>query len=172
MSIWVAALIFAAAVGVDQLLKYFAVTVWAQTPVSVIDGVFEFVYLENRGVAFGMFSGSNANTLFIILTSVVMAVVVVAALKMPMLRTKSARLLCTLVVAGGIGNLIDRIFRGYVVDFAYFRLINFPVFNFADACITCGAIALAAVLLFGKQPAADSEGEPDSDLSQTDKDGK
>ena len=101
--------------------------------------VFHLTYVENRGIAFGMFGGGRV--FFILLTVVVLVglwyLYQKTEKKTPWLRYGMAG-----VVGGAMGNLADRIFRGYVVDFLDFRLIDFPVFNVADIAVCLGAVML------------------------------
>lgn len=142
--------IFAVLVGADQLIKLWAMNTLQGNPIPIIDGVFELLYHENRGAAFGMLQGGRV--IFIIMTLVIAAAGVWAMIKNPMFQKMGVRICTTLIIAGGFGNWIDRVFRGYVIDYLYFKLINFPIFNLADSCVTCGAIALAAFILFSKEP--------------------
>lgn len=134
-------------IGLDQLFKYFAVTNLAQNGAYVIwDGVFELKYAENEGAAFSMLAGQR--WFFIVITAVVMLFLLGVILsgryrKQPLLNVSFV-----LVLAGGIGNLIDRIVNGYVVDYLYFKLIDFPVFNFADCCLVIGAIVMLIFFFF------------------------
>lgn len=107
--------------------------------------VFHFTYVENYGAAFGIFQ--NGRIFFIILTVVVLFLGAFAVWK----HGSESRLFNLAVVfasAGAVGNLIDRIFRGFVVDFLDFRLIDFPVFNVADIFICIGAVMLAVYIIF------------------------
>lgn len=111
----------------------------------LIDGVFHLTYVENRGAAFGILDGKGV--FLIILTTIVLLALIVLLLlnklRHPLLLTALA-----LFLGGGFGNLIDRVFRHYVVDFLDFRLINFAVFNFADCCVVVGTILLFIYVLF------------------------
>lgn len=132
----------------DQMTKHFAVIyLKGQTPVKLIDGVLEFNYLENRGAAFGMLQ--NQKFFFIFIAVVILAVIIYVLGKTPN-QKKYTRLHIALVLiaAGAIGNMIDRLRFDYVVDFIYFSLINFPIFNVADIYVTCSAIYLVVLLLF------------------------
>ncbi|MEE0059483.1 MAG: signal peptidase II [Acutalibacteraceae bacterium] len=129
----------------DQLIKLLVVnTIQGSANVSILNGLVEFTYLENRGMAFGMLQ--NARWLFIIFTSIVMLAIIVY-----MIKTKpTSKLLLTslaLVLGGGIGNLIDRIFLGYVIDYIQLSFFS-PVCNFADYCITIGTAVLMVYILF------------------------
>ena len=113
----------------------------------LIPGVFELRYLENRGAAFGMMQ--NMRAFFVVITIVVLAGVLIFYYKTP--ETKKyfmLRSVMVLIAAGAVGNFIDRVFRQYVVDFFYFSLINFPIFNVADIYVTCSMFLLVFLLLF------------------------
>ena len=130
---------------IDQIIKYF-VSVYLQPvgSVSVIDNLVSLTYVENKGVAFGMFS--DMRWVFVALTSVLLAIIIFYMFrKRP--KGKFFYICAALIIGGGIGNLIDRIFYGYVID--YLSLSFFPpVCNFADYCITAGTIMLVIYLLF------------------------
>lgn len=133
----------------DQLTKVWAVEQLhnANRVISVIDGVFEFRYLENRGVAFGMMQGQT--WLFIPITLVITIFLIVLLFRSPMRRNKLFGFSAAMVMAGAIGNLIDRVAYGYVIDFLYVKLIDFPIFNFADCCVVVGACLLLVFFIFG-----------------------
>ena len=137
-----------ALIGIDQLTKIWAVTQLhdAGRVIPVIEGVFEFRYTENRGVAFGMMEGQL--WLFIPLTLLVVALFSVMLVRSPLRHYKTFTIPSVMVVAGALGNLIDRIAYGYVIDFLYFKLIDFPIFNFADCCVVVGAVLLFVFFLF------------------------
>lgn len=112
--------------------------------VTVIPGLFSLSYSENRGVAFGLFQ--DGTIFFAITTSIVIIVFSILLFK----NYKKSKLFATaaaLIIGGGIGNLIERVFLGYVVD--YLSLSFFPpICNFADYCITAGTVCLIVYLLF------------------------
>ena len=137
-----------ALIAVDQLTKVWAVTQLheAERVIPVIDGVFELHYTENRGVAFGMLQGQL--WLFVPLTLLVVTLLGVMLMRSPLRRFKLFTIPAVMVIAGAVGNLIDRILYGYVIDFLYFKLIDFPIFNFADCCVVVGAILLFIFFLF------------------------
>ena len=142
-------------VGVDQATKLWAVAnLKDSSAIEVIPGLFELQYTENRGVAFSMLQGQR--WLFIPLTIVVALVILVMLLRSPLRRYKLFSFTCVLILAGAIGNLIDRIVYGYVIDFLYFSLIDFPIFNFADCCVVVGAILLFIFILFGMKGEEDT----------------
>jgi len=132
---------------VDQVLKIVVTTFLKDAPALVVwDGVFELLYVENRGAAFSMLQ--NARWFFVILTTVVMLFLLLVVISGRYRRYTLLNMSFVLVIAGGIGNLIDRIVNGYVIDYLYFKLINFPVFNFADCCLVVGAILMLAFFFF------------------------
>ena len=134
-------------IGVDQITKWWAATVlFKDGAIPVIPGVFEFRYCENTGVAFSLLE--DQRWLFIPLSLLVTVFIAIVLFRSPMNRYKTFVVTCVLIIAGAIGNLIDRIAYGYVIDFLYFRLINFPIFNFADCCVSVGAVLLFIFVLF------------------------
>ena len=144
----VALLVIAGLVGFDQWTKALAVSnLMGQDPFVLLPGVFEFHYSENRGAAFGILQ--NQRLFFLILTVIILAFIVFAFIKIPSTKKfRPLQYLCVLIAAGAIGNMIDRFFMGYVVDFLYFSLIDFPIFNVADCYITCSAILLIILIAF------------------------
>ncbi|MCC8104285.1 MAG: signal peptidase II [Clostridiales bacterium] len=131
----------------DQFTKYLAVRYLAGTPgIALIPGVFELYYLENRGAAFGILN--NQQLIFVFIALMISALAVYVYVRLPSEKGYyPLRFVCSLITAGAIGNMIDRLVRGYVIDFLYFSLIDFPVFNIAD-CYVCVGAGLAVVLLF------------------------
>ncbi len=140
-------------VGLDQWTKSLAVKhLSGHPPLVLIDGIFELTYLENRGAAFGMLQGRQS--FFFLIAAAVITAALFAVWRMPERQAPEKKSLIPLylcaigIVSGAAGNLIDRILQGYVVDFFYFRLINFPVFNVADCYVTISAAALIILFLF------------------------
>ena len=130
----------------DRVTKYFAVkNLYGGDIVNFIPGVVQFRYAENTGMAFSMLSG--ARWIFILVTVVACFGVLYYMLSN---RCKSLWLYWSLgvVVSGGIGNLVDRIMQGYVVDFIEPTFVDFAVFNIADCAVTCGAVSLVIYLVF------------------------
>lgn len=132
----------------DQFTKIWAVVRLKDQPeISLIRGVFELQYLENRGSAFGMMQG--ARVFFIISTIVLFLLVCVIYIRIPKEKMYlPLRVIAVLFLAGAAGNFIDRVRQGFVVDFFYFSLINFPIFNVADIYVTTATIALIVFILF------------------------
>lgn len=135
-------------VGCDQMVKYWTVNhLKGQADIALWPGVFELTYVENRGAAFGMLE--NQRWLFTILTVIVICGLIYVFLRLGTERRfKLTRICCVGVLAGAIGNLIDRSMLHYVVDMFYFKLIDFPVFNVADCYVVVFGIlfCLAALL--------------------------
>ncbi|MBQ6996816.1 MAG: signal peptidase II [Oscillospiraceae bacterium] len=134
-------------VGVDQLVKYLVV---ANIPlfadVSFIPGFLGLTYVRNTGAAWSMLQGQS--WLFI-LVFVIMTVLIFAEyfrFRMPF--TTFERWCIAAIYGGGLGNMLDRVFRGYVVDMIKTEFMDFPIFNIADCFITCGCILLILHLLF------------------------
>ncbi len=105
------------------------------------------LYLENRGAAFGMLQ--NRLPLFILFAAAVSLAAIICYIRVPDSRRYLALRVCMAgLTAGAVGNLIDRIFRGYVIDFIYISLIHFPIFNVADICVSLSAGLLLILMLF------------------------
>ena len=132
----------------DQWTKSLAVAhLMNQEPFVIIEGVFQLRYLENRGAAFGMMQGQQ--TVFVIMASVAVLAIAYMYFKLPWKKRFHPLRAVGLCIAGGaVGNLIDRVMLGYVVDFFYFELIDFPIFNVADIYVTCSTVILAFLILF------------------------
>ena len=142
------AVLTALLVLLDQATKLAAVSALKDGgPYVLIPGVFQLQYLENRGAAFGLLQ--NARIFFLAVTLIALAAVIYVLVRMPLKRKYIVlRFLMVLIAAGAVGNMIDRVFLGYVRDFLYFSLIDFPIFNVADIYVTCAAILLILLLLF------------------------
>ena len=114
---------------------------------TLMEGFMDLTFVENRGVAFGMFSGQRW---FILLLTGIIAVCLIYFYKtLPRIKEYiPVRVSLVLVLAGAIGNIIDRVFRGYVVDFFEFTFFEWPVFNVADIYVVVGVILLAFLIMF------------------------
>lgn len=123
-------------IAVDRVTKNWAVEALADGDIAVIDKVLYFRYTENTGVAFSMFSDSR--WVLVGVTSV-MLIVALAFFLSGKIKDKAELFALSLIIAGGVGNLIDRLSLGYVIDFIDVRIIHFAIFNVADMCITVGA---------------------------------
>ena len=131
--------------AVDQIIKYFVLNYLQLVgSVIVIDGLFKLTYVENKGVAFGMFS--DMRWFFVAVTAILIAIIIYIMFKKKP-TGKMFYISAALIIGGGIGNLIDRIFYGFVVDYLSVSFFP-PVCNFADYCITVGTILLIVYVLF------------------------
>lgn len=135
-------------IGLDRLTKMLAVKYLKdQAAVVVIPGVFQLQYLENTGAAFGVLQGKM--WLFYLLTVMICAVCLFFYFRVPQgIHFIPMQLTLILLVSGAVGNFIDRISVQYVVDFLYFCLIDFPIFNVADIYVTAAACMLIVFILF------------------------
>lgn len=141
-------LVMLAAIGLDQWTKQLAITnLKGNGAYPLIEGVLEFQFFSNTGIAWSMLQGQS---IFILFTGIVfLAVVLFVILKLPEAKKfHILYILCGILAGGAIGNMIDRIRLGYVVDFISISLINFPIFNVADMCIVISVIVLAILFLF------------------------
>ncbi len=152
--------------GVDILTKF-----WARgglmkvSSIPLWEKVFHFTYVENRGIAFGMFGGGRI--FFILFTLIVLGLLLWFYRKSEP-KTGWLKAGTCLVVSGALGNLIDRIFRGFVVDFLDFRLIDFPVFNIADIAVCVGAVLLVIYCFISEEKREDESVESGTDLNHQD----
>lgn len=148
---WIALGVSVLLIGIDQWLKQLVSTHLAPIQTYPIwDGVFQLTYVENPGAAFGMLSGKTF--ILVWMTGLIILALIVGIV---LRKIKSNFLIWSLalIIGGGIGNLIDRILLGYVVDYLHFTLIDFPVFNFADCCVVIGTILLMIYFIFLDRPA-------------------
>ena len=145
------ALFIAAVVAADQLAKYLTVANIALfEDVPFIPGLLQLTYVQNTGAAFSSFQGQQ--WLFAVMFVIFTGVILWEFFKKPMPFTKLERWCIAAVYAGGLGNMIDRVRLGYVVDMIETTFMEFPVFNVADCFITCGCILLMVHLfLFNKE---------------------
>lgn len=137
-------------VAVDQAVKHWAITdLKGQAAIQLWPGVLELTYVENRGAAFGMLQ--NQRWLFTVLTLAVILALLYAYFRLgPDPKFRLTRICCIGVLAGAIGNLIDRLVLHYVVDMFYFKLIDFPVFNVADCYVVVFGILFCLLALLQK----------------------
>lgn len=146
---YIGLLIAAVLVGIDRLTKWLVTSnMELKDSIHIIEiggrEVLNLTYYTNDGAAFSKFEGQTG--LLIAVTSAVLAVMIAMLLFKKVKRTPFI-IAFSMVIGGGAGNLIDRIFNnGLVVDFIDFRIINFAVFNFADICAVCGAILILLLL--------------------------
>lgn len=138
-----------AAVVLDQVTKLAAIQVLKPSPtgIEVIPSVFRLLYLENRGAAFGVMQ--DRQMFFVIIGIFMLIVIGVLYVMMPKTKKFIPLRICAVLICGGaIGNMIDRVRLNYVVDFFYFELIDFPIFNVADIYVTVSCILFVLLILF------------------------
>ncbi len=138
-------IIIAILVAIDQMSKVWALTSLKEIgSIPIIENVFHLTYVENRGAAFGMLQ--NNQTIFIIVA------LVASIYGLYYLNTKKVHIIgksgMILVIAGAIGNLIDRVRLGFVVDYFDFRIVWEYVFNLADVFVVVGTILICIYIMF------------------------
>ena len=132
----------------DQGTKFWALA--SLKPIhnmTLVEGFMDLTFVENRGVAFGMFSGQR--WFILLLTGIIAAGLIWFYKAMPKKKEYfPLRVSLVMVLSGAVGNIIDRLFRGYVVDFFEFTFFEWPVFNVADIYVVVGVTLLALMILF------------------------
>ena len=133
---------------IDQFTKIAASAgLKSQNDIILIPGVLQLHYLENTGAAFSLFE--NKLSLFYVTTPILLVILLYLFLRTPNHRRFLPLWLTYIfLIAGAVGNFIDRIVHQYVIDFIYFSLIDFPVFNVADIYVTCSVAVLFYLILF------------------------
>ncbi len=145
----ISAIIIALLVVIDQISKVIAYNTLAVNgnASTIKNAVFSFYYVENTGISFSMLNSKM--TLIIIITTIILICLLYVLIKTPKtLYYMPFSITLSVIVAGAIGNLYDRIFRGYVIDFIMLEFISFPVFNFADICVCIGLLVLVILIFF------------------------
>lgn len=133
-------------VVLDHLCKYWAIlNLMGQKSRVLIPALLDLTYVENTGAAFGILSGHPI--LLAVLSVIILVGITVYTLKKER-RHPVFMIAVAMIVSGAVGNLIDRVFRGYVVDFLEFSFFTFPVFNLADCLVVVGVCLLAIQVLF------------------------
>lgn len=139
--------VIAGITGLDQYFKYLATEKLSKLSetVPVIPGIIGLRYCENTGGAFSLGSSSTDILSYVTLVAVVGMIIYLA---IPRKRAIPYDICVTAIIAGGIGNLIDRFTNGFVVDYIETLFVNFAIYNFADIFITCGCFGLVAYLIY------------------------
>lgn len=158
-------LLSAGLVAVDQLVKFLVrANIPLYTSVPFIPGIMDLTYVQNTGAAFSLFSG---HTWVLTAISAAMSVALGLALAKNVLKSRGGSALLAVILAGAVGNLIDRAAFGFVTDMFQTTFVDFAVFNVADICLTCGCAALCVYILFfyGREDKAKEEPHdaPDAD---------
>ena len=168
LNIVIQIILFIILIVIDRITKIIVTNnLKGQDAVPIIEDVLELRYLENSGAAFGMFQ--NMQWMFYIVTAIILVLVVFLFVSIYRNSIGYTDLISTdpdsfhfrtfygsiflnyllvVLAAGAVGNLIDRLTTVYVVDFIYFKLIDFPIFNFADICVTLSAAFLIIFFIF------------------------
>ncbi|MCI1959113.1 MAG: signal peptidase II [Clostridia bacterium] len=134
---------------IDQISKFYVLANLKPIgSVQFLPGILDFTFVENQGAAFGILSGGRWIFVFITL-GVTIAAFWYVKNKMPKKKQYLPVMISlVLILAGAWGNVIDRLFRGYVVDFFEFKFISWPVFNLADIYVVTGTVLLAVMFIF------------------------
>lgn len=142
-------LIIISLIAIDQIIKLIVINTLAISNISItlIPNFLSLNYVENAGAAFGLF-GMGSRIFLILLDLLIIFFIIKLVLSKKNELGKNAKFAMSLVLAGGIGNVIDRIIRGYVVDYIdVTKLFKFPVFNFADICIVTGIVIAMIIII-------------------------
>ena len=152
-------------VGCDQILKAWTVHhLELGQSTALFPGFLRLTRVHNYGAAWSSFSGRTV--LLVVFTAVLLAAVALLLIK-KVVRHWTGITACTLILSGGIGNIIDRIVHGYVVDMFDLQLFSYPVFNLADCCVVAGAIlgGIYYLFLYEKYDKKKKESDHAHDLS-------
>jgi len=144
ISVLVYFMTIAVLVSADQFVKHLVATKYKNVDLPLIGNFIRLYYVENTGMAFSKLQGK---IMLLIIATAIMVTICLFLLLIQRLEGKVGNIALALICAGGIGNLIDRVSRGYVIDYIYPRFINFAIFNIADCCVVVGAILLCMYLL-------------------------
>ena len=141
-------IMFVILVALDQFTKSLACEFLQDKPaIKLIDGVLELNFLKNSGAAFGMLQ--NQKMFFILVAALILVIIVYVLFRMPDDKKYNVmHILLVMIASGAVGNMIDRIRQDYVVDFIYFVIINFPIFNVADIYVTVSTFLFVIMFLF------------------------
>lgn len=139
-------LIIAVSIAADQLIKMWAIESLAPVgTIQFIPGLLKWTYVENRGAAFGILAGQRW---ILSAVSIVIVIICFGLILKKYFKSALENVCVALIAGGGIGNLIDRISRGFVVDYIDINeLFSYPMFNLADCCVVVGAFLLAALVI-------------------------
>lgn len=132
---------------IDQIVKQVIIKNILNSSIEVIKGVLNFTYVENTGGAYGI--GSNNILIFIIINIIILGILMKFAISKREEIDTISLIAISLIIAGGMGNLVDRVARGYVVDFIDINpTLKYPVFNIADIFVVTGCIVIAIELIY------------------------
>lgn len=139
--------IIIAIIAVTRALAYWGINFLKINEIKLIENIFHLTYVENTGAAFGIFKNS---TVFLSIIGIIMFIVITYIVASKKNLGTYTKILLACLVGGGLANVCDRIFFGYVVDYFNFCLINYPVFNLADICVVVSCVLLALKIIFTK----------------------
>lgn len=138
-------IIILASALIDQISKYLVLELLVEKgSVTVIPHVLDLTYVENRGAAFGILQ--EHRWVFMVISVVAIALILFYIGKFKP-QDKLTVISLALIAGGGVGNMIDRVFRGFVVDFIEATFVKFYVFNIADSCVTVGCVLLIIAMI-------------------------
>lgn len=150
----------AAVIAIDQITKWLAVQYLTKVEtVPIIKDILHLTYLENEGAAFGILK--NNRWVFLVISTVAIIGLIIYLVKYPP-KNKWLIFGLSFIVGGGIGNMIDRLLLGYVVDFIDFRVINFAIFNGADSFVCIGAVLVLIYVFFFSEEKKEVKNDADS----------
>ena len=134
--------------AIDQLIKLVVITKLPyKSELPVLGDVITLNHIHNSGAAWGSFSG-KITFLFIFSIIAIVLILYIYHNIVEIDRFKPLRICLAFITGGAIGNMIDRVRLGYVIDYIYFKIIDFPVFNFADICVTLSMFIVLILLIF------------------------
>ena len=152
--IWTA--VAAAVIAVDRIFKYIVMTGYSEgNVIGELPGFFDFIYVRNTGAAFSLFSDM---TLLLGIVSILFCICVAVYWFVRKPKSNIKRAAVSLLFSGALGNAIDRIFYGFVVDFISLKWFDFPVFNIADVAIVVGAFTAVIYVIFFDKESSDEHG--------------
>lgn len=154
-------------VAADQFVKNWAAETLIKGEITIIKDVLYLKYVENTGVAFSMFSD---NRWVLVGATSLMLIAVLAFFLSGKVNGKLEIFSLSLLLSGGVGNLIDRISLGYVIDYIDFRIINFAIFNLADICICVGAFLLCVAVYYSDKKEKEEKQNKSNEFDKIDKD--
>jgi len=141
---------------IDQAVKFWASSNLIDSTAPLIPGVIQLTYTQNTGAAFGILQNVELARWFFVVLTIAVAIAAIVVLRKNIIKGKLGRWMLVLVIAGGLGNCIDRLFNGYVVDMFQFQFKifgqDFAIFNVADIFITVCGIIFCLYLIFHKEP--------------------
>lgn len=139
--------LFIILIFVDQITKFLTRSILSTKDIVIIKDALKLVFLKNTGAVFGVFRGKTL--ILTVFSIIVMLIIILIFRRIPFEKKYiPLQIISVFILAGAAGNLIDRIFLGYVTDMIYIELINFPVFNIADCYITVSVVVLIFLIAF------------------------